>query len=122
EVYLFAGVALLLVLWAAAMLVRWEASWQRCPVALCLAGLFFLGVWQLTPLPRTVLGYLSPSTARLYDRLLPAEPEVVSADEQRVASDTGAGVTLSVYPGATRRLLLRLAAVFLLFAVVRNLV
>src|SRR5262249_30966272 len=71
EFILYAGVALLVGLWGAKVLLEWRLSWQRCPVALCLAGLFLIGIWQLTPLPRPLLGRLSPATTRLYGRLLP---------------------------------------------------
>src|ERR1700694_1543743 len=54
ELAIDAGVAALLVLWGARILLEWRFSWKKCPVALCLAGLFLLGVWQMTPLPRPV--------------------------------------------------------------------
>lgn len=120
EYALDAGVALVLALWGLRVLVEWQFSWKRCPVALCLAGLFLLGVWQLVPLPRQALGRLSPATAGLYDRLLPAEGEVFPGGEPREVVRPPAGSTLSVYPTATRQELARLLAVVLLFAAVRN--
>ncbi len=120
EYALDAGVALLLVLWGLRVLVEWQFSWKRCPVALCLAGLFVLGVWQLVPLPRETLGRLAPATAGLYDRLLPGQDEVFPGGEAREAVRPPVGSTISVYPTATRQELARLLAVVLLFAAVRN--
>ena len=55
EALLYAGVALLLVLWGLRMLVEGRFTWARCPVALCLAGLVLLALFQLAPLPPAVL-------------------------------------------------------------------
>jgi tetratricopeptide (TPR) repeat protein len=108
ELYLHAGVAILLALWGARLLLEWQWSWKKCPVALCLAILFLSGMVQLIPLPQSLLAHLSPATAHLYQELLPS------------SSESPAGATLSLYPGATRSDAVRLLAVFLLFIVVRN--
>ena len=44
EFVLFAGVAVLLALWGARMLLEWRLRWAKCPVVLCLAGFLEL-VW-----------------------------------------------------------------------------
>ena len=118
EFLLDAGVSLLVVLWGLRMLLAGEVSWTKCPVSLCLAGLFVLGMWQVTPLGPTVLGYISPATERLYEELLPREPEHLSREDGTATFASGS--TLSLYPHATRQQLVRLLAVFLVFAVVRN--
>ena len=120
EFLLDVGIALLLALWAARMLLEGQITWKKSSVAVCLAGLFLLGVWQNTPLPRSALSWLSPATAHCYDELLPTQPhtppdEVVGSGEASLAR-----TTLSLYPGATKRETARLLAVFLLFAVVYN--
>ena len=120
EFLLYVGVALLLVLWAGRMLCQWRFTWKKCPVALCLAAFFLLGIWQLQPLPRAVLNGLSPGTVRLCDELLPAQPEALPLGETYQRPSLAAGNRLSLYPGATRKELIRLLAVFLLFVVVRN--
>src|SRR5262249_35218026 len=120
EFLLYAGVAALLVLWAAVMLLQGRFTWKKSSVALCLAGLVLLAVWQLTPLPRNVLATLSPATERLYDQLLPADAEVLPSGEDTAPPPFPPGSTLSLCPGATQRELVKLLAVFLLFAVVRN--
>jgi O-antigen ligase len=123
EFLLDAGLCLLLFLWGLCMLLEGRLSWKKCPVTLCLAGLFLYGLWQVTPLPRSVLERLSPSTAALYDRLLPDQPEVLPSTEpaaQARAPAESPGSTLSLYPTATRRRLARLLAVFLVFVLVRN--
>jgi O-antigen ligase len=120
EFALYGVLALLLALWGLRAVVEGVFTWKKCPVALCLAGLFLLGIGQTIPLPRGLLATLSPSTARLYERLLPVEPEVLIDEEQGQSTSLPAGTTLSLYPGVTRIELGRLLAVFLLFAIVRN--
>jgi tetratricopeptide (TPR) repeat protein len=120
EFCLYAGLCLLLGLWGARMLVVGEISWGRCPVALCLVGLILLGAWQLLPLPSRALAGLSPATARLYDQLLPPQPEILPRGEAREPSSPPPGSTISLYPGQTRHEVMRLLAVLALFAVVRN--
>ena len=60
-------------LWALRVLVLGQFTWQRCPVALCLAGLFLLAVGQLLPLPPGLLGVLAPGAQR--DAWFPEQPE-----------------------------------------------
>jgi O-antigen ligase len=128
EFLLYAGIGVLLALWAARILLEGQISWKKSSVALCLVGLFLFGVWQRTPLPRSVLAWLSPGAERCYNELLPKKPEVLpspSAEEPRVPAansraGTPPGSTLSLYPDATRRESLRFLAIFLVFAVVYN--
>ena len=120
ELILFAGVALLLVLWSLAILIEWRFRWKRCFAALYLLGLIVVGLIQLAPFPPTVLSTLSPAEVRLVQQLKPATHEVFAPGEQLREVEHAAGATLSLYPGGTRLLLLHLLAVFLLFAVVRN--
>jgi O-antigen ligase/tetratricopeptide (TPR) repeat protein len=120
EFVLYLGLAVVLLLWAARILLEWRLSLRKCPLALCLLGLAVLALWQLLPLPRPVLQRLSPNTAGVYDRLLPAEQEVLPGGEPANAVMPAPGTTLSLYPGATRQEFVRLVAVLLLFLVVRN--
>ncbi len=120
DLLLLAGVGLLLVCWAVRLLLEGRLRWQKCPVLLCLAGLFLLGIWQVTPLPRPVLDWVSPNTARLYNQLLPAQPEIVAGDEKDSAPIDQPGRTISLYPTATRAQLIQLLSFFVVFAVVRN--
>jgi O-antigen ligase/tetratricopeptide (TPR) repeat protein len=120
EFLLYVGLGGLLALWGARLLLEGQLTWKKCPVALCLAALFLSGIWQLTPLPRSLLAVVSPATARWYGELLPSQPEVLPLVETSDGSPSPAGSTISLYPGATQKEVLRLLAVFLLFAVVRN--
>ena len=120
EFLLLGGVGVVLALWGAVMLLEGRLTWRKCPVALCLAALYLLGVVQATPLPPPVLAAASPAAARLYGQVLPAQPEALPGGEARAAAPEPPGSTISLYPGATRRELVRLLAVFLLFAAVRN--
>ncbi len=119
EFLLDGGLALLLLLWAGRIVLRRRLTWKKCPVAVCLAGLVLVGLCQTASLSRTLIGRLSPRAAQLYDQLLPPRPEQFPAGEEGV-DGTSAGTTLSLYPAATRRETIRLLAVFLLFAAVRN--
>jgi O-antigen ligase len=114
------GIAALLGLWALRLLVEWRLTWRRSPVAVCLAGLFLLGVWQITPLPAGALDAASPATARLCRQLLPSSPEEVVAGEPPEADRSFAGSAVSLYPGGTRAALLQVLALVALFVVVRN--
>src|SRR5262245_16099027 len=113
EFALFVGVAALMVLWAARMLLERRPILAACPITLCLAGLFLLGAWQITPLSPSALRTLSPGTAELNARLL---PEADDTPDSRLA----AGHTISLHPGGTQLLLLRLLALIALFAAVRS--
>ncbi len=119
EAVLYAGVALLVLLWAVRAFREGALSWRPCPVALCLAGLFLFGVLQVVPLPRAVLRVLSPAAARFYDELLPAERESLPPPQELPATAQAAGSTLSLCPSVTRAELVRYLALFLLFAAVR---
>jgi hypothetical protein len=113
--------ALLVGLWVIPTLLERHTIWQNCTVVLCLALLLLLGLWQLTPLPRSVLAFVSPTTARLYETLLPSEPEVLGSSASQSASlIPAAGTAISLNPGATRRQVVKLLAFFLLFVVVRQ--
>lgn len=120
EFFLFAAVAVLLVLWALKMLVEWRVSWTACPVAICLAAIIMLGVLQLTPLSKSSLSRVSPATASIYERLLPTEPEVLPRGAAREPLTVAAGSTISLYPDATRKSLIRLLVIFSLYVIVRN--
>ncbi len=120
EFCLYAGIAALLGLWAARLLLEGRVHWHRAGVALCLAGVFLIGVVQVLPLSPRALAWLSPSTARLYAELLPAEREQVGPGEPPPPEASRPGRTISLYPGATRAELVRLLAVAVLFLAVRN--
>jgi O-antigen ligase/tetratricopeptide (TPR) repeat protein len=119
EFLLDAGVSLLVVLWGFRMLLEGELAWKKCSVTLCLAGLFLLGAWQLTPLDHGLLSTISPATERLYERLLPATSEQLALGEPNHVIPP-ASSTISLYPHVTQIHLQRILTVFLVFAVVRN--
>jgi O-antigen ligase/tetratricopeptide (TPR) repeat protein len=114
------GVAALTALWGARMVLAGRLIWRKCPVVWCLAAFILVGACQLVPLPEAVLRRISPATARLYDRLLPARQEVPPAGDSVDTPRLTAGSTISLYPGATRRELGRYLAVLLLFVIVRS--
>ncbi len=119
EAMLKLGVAGLGVLWGVRCLVERRIRWRRCAIVAWLMAMTLLAAWQLVPLPRPALRVLSPATAALYQRLLPARPEVVVAGQPETPTRPPAGSTLSLAPSLTRRELTRYACVLLLFALVR---
>src|SRR5262249_44951713 len=66
------ALALLLLLWAARIVVRRRFEWRGDAVALCLGGLVCLSAVQLLPLPESVLSAAAPSTRQTYRDFLPA--------------------------------------------------
>jgi O-antigen ligase/tetratricopeptide (TPR) repeat protein len=63
---------------------------------------------------------LSPAATATSQSLLPSTPEQLTAAEPAPIAAMPAAETLSLYPGATHLAVLRVLAVFCLFAVVRN--
>jgi O-antigen ligase/tetratricopeptide (TPR) repeat protein len=120
EFVLYSGVALVLLLWGARMLLEGQLRWAKCPVAMCLALVFVIGTFQLVPLSHSSLNWISPGTAQLYDRLLPTRSEKLPFGEVRGRVVPEPGSTISLYPSGTRAKLIEVLAVFLLFSVVRN--
>ncbi len=121
--FLDVGLAGLMALWALRMILEGRSGWRWCPVAACLLALIVVAAGQLATIPRGLLRWVSPATARMYDRTLPDRPEVLPGDslaDPSVDPAPPAGSSLSFDRGATRRELGRLLAVFLLFAVVRG--
>ena len=120
EFLLYVGLAFLLLVWAARMLLSRRFNWKNDPVVLCLGALFLFGILQLAPLPRPALAWLAPHTAQMYDQMLPAEPEVLPLGETWQSPPASAGSAISLYPAATQRELIRILAVFLAYVVARN--
>lgn len=110
----------LVALWAVRLLLEGSLTWNHSPVTACVAGIFLLGAWQLVPLPRQVLQLVSPGSARVYEQLLPAQPEALPFDERTAQHGPAPGSTISLYPGATRARLVQLLALLLLFSCVQN--
>jgi O-antigen ligase len=118
ELALMAGLAVLLLLWAALVVTTGRLTVLRCPVTLALALLFLVGLLQLLPLPPSLLGWVSPGSARLRADLYPTHLEELIRNEYVTAAPTYSPIT--VYPHATRVELVRWLAVLVLFAAVRN--
>ncbi|MFL5341739.1 MAG: O-antigen ligase family protein, partial [Gemmataceae bacterium] len=115
--FVLAGVAVLLLLWSARLVVTGELRWRSCPGTLGLTGLFVLTLIQLIPLPSSVLSVAAPETRSLLHDLLPTVPETLPGD---VPSAAAADRPLSLYSGATRDFLIQILAVFLIYVVVRQ--
>lgn len=120
EFSVYLGVAILLGLWGARILVEKQFAWKKCPITVILAALFLFGLVQVLPLPSACLRTLSPSTYSWYQQLLPSSEETLPFPEQRTPSGLRAGSTLSLYPAITLRESFQILAASLLFVVVRQ--
>jgi tetratricopeptide (TPR) repeat protein len=117
---LYTCLAILLALWGFRMVLQGQLTWRKCPVSLCLAGMIVWGLFQSLPLSSKTLSSISPATQKVYQEYLPQTNEVLTGDVQRESVDPPPGTTLSLYPDATRKDVLRLMGGFMLFAVVQN--
>ena len=86
---------------------------------LALGGLAVLAIAQATPLPAGLLGRLDPVTTTLRGDLLPARPEVVLGDP--AAPVAFPPPTISLEPGVTVHVAVKLVAAWVLFQAVLGL-
>lgn len=117
EYALFAGIALICVLWGVRSVVEQHFLWFSCPVALCLGLMFFIGIFQLVPMPSALLHVASPAAASLNSDLRPIQLEIITEGEPPTARSPWP--TISVNPYSTQQWLVRLLAIIVLFAAVR---
>jgi O-antigen ligase/tetratricopeptide (TPR) repeat protein len=120
QLFLACGLAVLLGLCALRIALERQVTWASCPVLICLAGMFVLGVWQVFDLPQPLLERVSPGTDALRRELLPQTPEEIGSEPGQAISDGTSQHTISLYPGATRAELVGWLAIVALFWVVRN--
>src|SRR5262249_50107786 len=97
EFLLTIGLAIAITLWGVRTLLLNEFRWAKCPVSICLAGLFLIGMFQLVSWPHDLLRWIAPGTVRLYDQLLPPEHERVRGTEAASDLSSRPGTTLSLY-------------------------
>lgn len=120
EFWLTVGVSCLVILWGLKSVLTWNVKIANCPITIVLVAMFLFGMIQLIPLPGNLLNTIAPGTAGLYDDLLPEKREVISGSETTLVEQRPVGTTLSLYPDATRRWLIRILGVILLLLVVRT--
>jgi O-antigen ligase/tetratricopeptide (TPR) repeat protein len=120
EFAIAAGLALLLILWAALTIASGQLSITRCPVTLVLALLFLAGLVQLVPLPQTLLRVISPGATDIRQEMYPQTPERLSSKPDVYAVGPPTWPTTTVYPHATRANVFRWLGLLVLFAAVRN--
>ncbi len=120
EWWLFSGVGLGLVLWAARVLVDKQVVWRPCRVVLCMLALTYLGFWQLVPLSSSAMSYISPATQKTLDFLQPEQAETIALSNGDYTATKPAAHPISFYRTATAQSLCRILAALALFALVRN--
>lgn len=116
------GVLSLALLWAAHVLVTRRLVYRTDPVSVCLLGLILLTAVQLVPLPASVVAVVSPTAADWHRTLIPETPELLPGEDESAVSRRPGWLRLSVSPALTEDFLVRLLAVFLVYAAVRNFV
>jgi O-antigen ligase/tetratricopeptide (TPR) repeat protein len=116
EFILAMGLAALSLLWGLRGVLEGRPLWAGGASAWCLGGLVLLAAVQVAPLPQPLLRLVSPGTARLHEDLWPREREALPDGTFLPAP----APTISLYPGATRRVFFWLLSFFLFFGVVRN--
>jgi tetratricopeptide (TPR) repeat protein/O-antigen ligase len=119
EFVLLAGLALVVALWVAHVIVCRRLTYRADAVSACLLGLILLTAAQLIPLPESAVRILSPTLAHWHQTLRPAVEEVLPGEDGPGRPRPGS-LPLSIDPAATQDALVRLVAVFLAYAVTRN--
>jgi O-antigen ligase/Tfp pilus assembly protein PilF len=118
ELLLFAGLTVIALLWVTCIAMERRPLWNPCAVTIGLASLCVLAIVQLTPMPERVLRGVSPATAQLREKLLPAAPETLETPSD-ILGVYPPPATISLAPWATRQTLIRLIAVLFLFSAIR---
>jgi O-antigen ligase/tetratricopeptide (TPR) repeat protein len=121
EFVLLAGLAVVVALWAAHAVVCRRFTYRPDAVSACLLGLVLLTAAQLVPLPESAVRVLSPTRAHWHQTLRPDVDEVLPGEDGPGRPRPG-WLPLSIEPAATQDALGRLVAVFLAYAVTRNLI
>src|SRR5256885_3456626 len=120
ELTLYVGFTLLAGLWAAHAVVTRRFTYRSDPVSVCLLGLVLVTAVQLVPLPESVVRVLSPVAAEWHRTLRPEAGEVLPGEADAVRRSVS--LPLSIDPADTRQFLTRVTALFLVYAVCRNLI
>ena len=115
--YAGVGVALLCLIWAANGLITRQFRIHFDAITLALGGMLILSAFQLIPLPIGLVRIVSPSAVRLHERLQPTVSEQFSGE---AAVPRPTAIPLSVDVESTRNFAIRLTAIILIYAAVRN--
>lgn len=113
-----AGVSVLMILWAAYAAVTRSLNIRfDWPTGL-LAGLILVSGFQLIPLPKLVVGALSPSAIRIHEQYRPAFAERMPGEAAAVPRSES--IPLSLDPTATKLFAARIAVILMTYLAVRN--
>src|SRR5262245_7626243 len=117
---LLGGVAILTLLAAIRVLLSPSPVWRGCIFTTLVGALFLVTALQLIPLPPSVLRVVSPKSLELWTDLLPSLPEALPENSSPLGLPASAWHPVSLYPFATRMMLVDLLALFLVLAIVRS--
>ncbi len=116
EALTFGGITVSVVLWVISFLLRWQFTWRKCVVSLCLAALCSIGFYQIIPLPAALSGLSAAGSLRR--QTLPETAEILPRQTQPLLAPAPA---ISLYPQQTRVEIANWLAVLAVFVMVRNL-
>jgi O-antigen ligase len=120
QLVLLSGIALLAALWGLRQLLERQVPRTGSGAALCLAALIVVGAIQTISLPGGIIRRISAGTTGEFDRLIPVERETLRSGVAIPPAALPAGSSMSLYPAVTRREVLRLLAVLMLFVATRD--
>lgn len=120
EFCLLSSVGLLLILWSIRLLAEGGFTWAACSLTVAIASMLLFSLFQLIPLPRSILHLVSPANVSLHDQLYPANSEILLGETKGIVNDYSFQSSISLSPAATRVGCIRLLAIFLLFIIVRH--
>jgi len=117
---LLLGVAVLVGLWLAHVVLTREVTFRWDAISLGLFGLVVFTAFQTVPLPESVVGVLSPTRLEYHHSFRPAQEERLPGEP--AASARPSMLPLTIDASRTRDSLILFAAVFLVYAIARNFV
>lgn len=112
------GIGLLVWLWATYIVVVRQFSLRPDVVSIGLAGLMLLSAFQMVPLPDSLVGAISPKALEWHRTFRPERDERLPGEA--TSAERPASLSLSADRYLTRTFLGRIAAVALVYLVVRN--
>ena len=112
------GIGLLVLLWATYIVVVRQFSLRPDVVSIGLAGLMLLSAFQMVPLPDSLVGAISPKALEWHRTFRPERDERLPGEA--TSAERPASLSLSADRYLTRTFLGRIAAVALVYLVVRN--
>jgi O-antigen ligase len=111
------GVAAVLVLWAARLVISGDWTTRGKEPFFCFLGFVLLSIVQILSLPTAVLAVVSPGSAEIYSYYLPAERELLPGETDNSPTSSH---PISLTPSDTRGFLVNILTLCALYGAVVN--